>query len=411
MQQTTRQKRIKLEIKQNVMYKELFPVMTAKEMENLVASIRENGLRYPLVLNGKGVLVDGYNRLEACKRVGIKPKTRTVKFRTKEEELSFIFDSNRYRRHLNDFQLAEIGYKIYEIRAEEGKKRKKENLIQYKSKGSNEPVGNSSDIVAEEIGVSSPTFKRAVKIIKSDDEKLKEDVREGKTSINKGYRQIVNEEKREERIKKTTNKKITKNKDIELLNEDMTKTRLKAKSMELIFTDPPYTKDQIKIYDKLGKFSEMYLKDEGSLVCFMAQEYLLESIEFLERNGMKMMWVFAVISSGGSPLFYKKDIIQSWKPLVYFKKAKASNKNHTGLKIIDSVESKFEGKELHEWQQSTVESDYYIKTMTTKKGLVCDPFMGSGAFGVSAKKLGRRFIGIEIDKKNYEIARGNILGE
>ena len=386
--------------------------MTVNEFESLVSSIKENGLRYPLVVNQKGILIDGYNRFEACKRAGIKPKIKTVKFITKEEELSFIFDSNRNRRHLNDFQLSEIGYKLYEIRAEEGKERRKENLTQYKnSKTQDHAVGKSSHIVAEKIGVSPTTFENSIKIIRSKDEKLKKDVREGKTSINKGYRQIVNEEKREERIKNTTNKKITQHKDIELLNEDMTKTKLKPKTIELIFTDPPYTKDQIKIYDELGKFSQTYLKDEGSLLCFMAQEYLLESIEFLERNGMKMMWVFAVISSGGSPLFYKKDIIQSWKPLVYFKKAKALDKNHTGLKIIDSVESKFEGKELHEWQQSTVESDYYIKTMTTKKGLVCDPFMGSGAFGVSAKKLGRKFIGIEIDKKNYKIARGNILGE
>jgi site-specific DNA-methyltransferase (adenine-specific) len=36
--------------------------------------------------------------------------------------------------------------------------------------------------------------------------------------------------------------------------------------------------------------------------------------------------------------------------------------------------------------------------------LVCDPFMGSGTTGVACVKLGRKFIGIEIDPKYFDIA-------
>jgi len=38
------------------------------------------------------------------------------------------------------------------------------------------------------------------------------------------------------------------------------------------------------------------------------------------------------------------------------------------------------------------------------KGVVLDPFMGSGTTGVACAKLGRRFIGIEIEPKYFDIA-------
>jgi DNA modification methylase len=37
-----------------------------------------------------------------------------------------------------------------------------------------------------------------------------------------------------------------------------------------------------------------------------------------------------------------------------------------------------------------------------------DPFMGEGTFGIAALKLKRKFIGIEIDKERFEIARTKI---
>ena len=36
--------------------------------------------------------------------------------------------------------------------------------------------------------------------------------------------------------------------------------------------------------------------------------------------------------------------------------------------------------------------------------LICDPFMGSGTTGVACANLGRKFIGIEIERKYFDIA-------
>jgi len=47
--------------------------------------------------------------------------------------------------------------------------------------------------------------------------------------------------------------------------------------------------------------------------------------------------------------------------------------------------------------------------MSTDEGdLILDPFVGTGTTGVAAKKLGRRFVGIDIDEKYIEISRKKI---
>ena len=40
----------------------------------------------------------------------------------------------------------------------------------------------------------------------------------------------------------------------------------------------------------------------------------------------------------------------------------------------------------------------------TLPGVVLDPFMGSGTTGVACVRLGRQFIGIEVDPKFFDIA-------
>ncbi len=56
---------------------------------------------------------------------------------------------------------------------------------------------------------------------------------------------------------------------------------------------------------------------------------------------------------------------------------------------------------IHEAQKPLELIKYLIKLTTKQKQIVLDPFMGSGTTAIAAKKLGRKYIGFEINLKFY----------
>lgn len=62
----------------------------------------------------------------------------------------------------------------------------------------------------------------------------------------------------------------------------------------------------------------------------------------------------------------------------------------------------------HPTQKPVELLEYLIKTYTDKGMTVLDNVMGSGSTGVAAKQLNRNFIGMELNKKYFEIAKQRI---
>lgn len=45
-----------------------------------------------------------------------------------------------------------------------------------------------------------------------------------------------------------------------------------------------------------------------------------------------------------------------------------------------------------------------VENSTEPNGIVLDPFMGTGSTGIACVNIRRKFIGIELDKKYFDIA-------
>ena len=106
------------------------------------------------------------------------------------------------------------------------------------------------------------------------------------------------------------------------------------------------------------------------------------------------------IKSGGT----KKSISA---PIAYkdpnFKKT-YTYKNPTTLIEFDKVRR----GGFHPTQKPVALMEYLIKTYTKENEVVLDFTMGSGSTGVACVNTGRKFIGIELDEKYFEIAKNRI---
>ncbi len=72
--------------------------------------------------------------------------------------------------------------------------------------------------------------------------------------------------------------------------------------------------------------------------------------------------------------------------------------------IISISKEHCNGKFFHPTQKPVKLLEWLIKTYTNENEIVLDNTMGSGSAGVACKNTNRRFIGIELEKKYYDIA-------
>lgn len=85
----------------------IFPMMTDEELDDLAADIKEKGQQVPIVLGADGVLLDGRNRLEGCRRAGVEPRFETrADLNTPEAIVAYVISMNAQRRHLSKGQIA-----------------------------------------------------------------------------------------------------------------------------------------------------------------------------------------------------------------------------------------------------------------------------------------------------------------
>jgi ParB-like chromosome segregation protein Spo0J len=82
---------------------DIFPMMSDEELRELADDIKANGLNHAIVIQD-GTLIDGRNRLAACKLAGVTPHYEPLPAGV--DARAFILSENVKRRHMNKGQQA-----------------------------------------------------------------------------------------------------------------------------------------------------------------------------------------------------------------------------------------------------------------------------------------------------------------
>lgn len=87
---------------------DVFPMMSDADLDALAADIKANGLNDPIAIHGN-LILDGRNRLEACRRADVTPIYREVRT---TNPVAYVISANIHRRHLEKNQRAAIAAEL-----------------------------------------------------------------------------------------------------------------------------------------------------------------------------------------------------------------------------------------------------------------------------------------------------------
>ena len=235
--------------------------------------------------------------------------------------------------------------------------------------------------------------------------------------------------------------------------------KISDKSVDIVLTDPPYGTtackwDSVIPFEPMWKELKRIIKGNGCIALFSQQPFTTLLIHSnIEEYKYSLYWHKDKCSNFIHAKTQPRKVIEeiniftkagtthnsknkhtynsqlkkrkSRKPTTSTKKSKNLNEiryDNTNLKsssyfISDKsyasnlIYFKTEhSNRLHPTQKPIALLEYLIKTYTNENNTVLDFTMGSGSTGVACKNLNRKFIGIEKDKKYFDIAKNRING-
>lgn len=236
---------------------------------------------------------------------------------------------------------------------------------------------------------------------------------------------------------------------IELLNT------LEAKSIDLIFADPPYNLqlendllrpnsekyngveddwDKFSSIEEYDEFSRQWLegcrrvmKDDGTIWVIGTYHNIYRIVKIMQDLGYWILNDILWIKTNPTPNFAGTRFTNAHETIIWAKKSKKQKKytfNYQAMKALNGGKQmrsdwlipicqgtervKINGEKAHPTQKPEALLFRIILSASNIGDLVLDPFFGTGTTGAVAKKLKRNWIGIERSEKYIKVAQERI---
>ena len=236
--------------------------------------------------------------------------------------------------------------------------------------------------------------------------------------------------------------------DIKLIHGDCLEEmkNIPDKSIDMILCDLPYgttncSWDIVIPFESLWEQYNRIIKDNGAIVLFGSEPFS-SALRMSNIKNYKYDWVWEKSKATGFLNAKKRPLVAHEYIHVFYKKQplynpqmregtpynKGMRKQQTENDVygeFKQVEVKSEGKRyprsviyyktaetegetFHKTQKPVSLLEYLINTYTNSGEVVLDNCMGSGSTGVACVNTNRKFIGIELEEKYFEIAKNRI---
>ena len=230
--------------------------------------------------------------------------------------------------------------------------------------------------------------------------------------------------------------------------------RIPDKSFDLVFADPPYNMqigekltrpddskvdgvndkwDQFSSFEHYDKFSKSWLKECKRTLKDNGSMWVIGTYHNIFRLGYHIQnlnyWILNDViwrKNNPMPNFKGTRFTNAHETLIWASKNKKSRYtfNYQSLKCLnDDLQMrsdwilpicngkerlKKDGKKIHSTQKPEALLHRIILATTNKGDSIFDPFLGTGTTAVVAKKLGRKYFGVEKNKKYFQAAKQRI---
>lgn len=189
-------------------------------------------------------------------------------------------------------------------------------------------------------------------------------------------------------------------------------------SVDMIFTDPPYPKEFLPLYDWLCLEAMRVLKP-GGFCCFIAPSMWLDEVfAFARAAGLKFYFKIETLNDGDKPIIWPRKIMNCSKPVLMWTKG-------DGSIVVPNMLSVYLGqgpdKRFHHWGQDKGSARYVIsyclgddihskKYPAIRPAVLFEPFAGGGATLEAAASLGVDYIAFELDPVAYDTSCARMNG-
>lgn len=184
-------------------FEELLPVLTPEESEKLENSILQYGMLDPIKIwqepsSGDWIIIDGHNRYNILKKHDIEWRywqdyKIMGELESREDVKQWMLEQQLGRRNLTETERYEIVQKFKSV----FQKKAKENQSLGGKGLPNLVKVNVQEEMAKSVGVSKGTYSKLDKVMQSDNEEVKQKLREKKISVDKAYQEIKNPKPKE----------------------------------------------------------------------------------------------------------------------------------------------------------------------------------------------------------------------